>query len=95
MCRYSDANYRTHFVCLGCKWHAKDDRSGTPPLCPTCRNEMVDMGRDFKAPRKEASNQWTKLRILVAQGVRFDSCGCDGPGPRPKTLGEARNPLLR
>lgn len=89
MCRYSDHNYRTHFACLACKHTAKFPRSAAP-RCPTCRQMMVDLGHDFAAPRKEAADQWEKIRILVSAGLRFDSCGCDGPGPRPHTLGEAR-----
>lgn len=92
MCRYSDPHYRTSFVCLPCRHVAQYDTFHDGPVhpCPLCRVPMVNMGRDFKAPRKSADPQWEKLRILVASGVRFDSCGCDGPGPRPRTLGDAR-----
>jgi len=55
---------------------------------------MLDLGRDFAAPRKKADAQWRKLEILVAAGLRFDSCGCAGPGARPRTLGEARHPIM-
>ena len=49
---------------------------------------MVDVGLDFKAPRRADRKQWEKARQLVVAGVRFHSCGCNGPGPRPATLRE-------
>ena len=55
---------------------------------------MTEMGRDFSAPRRDATRQWRKLEILVAAGLFFDSCGCAGPGPRARTLGEARHPIM-
>ena len=104
MCRYSDTNYRTHFVCMACRHAAKFPRRlETAPRCPSCQAPMLDLGRDFAAPRKNSNAQWRKLEILVAAGVRsgaaersplFDSCGCAGPGPRPRTLGEARHPIM-
>ena len=94
MCRYSDHDYRTHFVCLVDRHAAKYPR-GTAPRCPTCAQPLLDLGRDFQAPRRNAFRQWEKLRLLVARGERFESCGCSGPGPRARTLGEARHPLLR
>lgn len=93
MCRYSDHSYRTHFACLPCHHAVKSDRGGEP-LCPNCRRVMTEMGRDFAAPRKASAAQWRKLEILIAEGVRFDSCGCSGPGPRPATLGEAKHPIM-
>ena len=93
MCRYSDHDYRTHYACLACRHAAKFGRS-VKPRCPTCQVEMVDLGRDFAAPRRLDSAQWRKITLLVAAGVRFDSCGCDGPGPRPRSLGEARHPIM-
>jgi len=92
MCRYSDQIYKTSWVCLKHRHVAQYVRSSAneKPLCPTCRQVMIDMGRDFAAPRKESDNQWRKLELLVAAGVRFDSCGCSGPGPRPHTLAQAK-----
>jgi hypothetical protein len=55
---------------------------------------MIDLGRDFAAPRQNAVRQWRKLEILVAAGWRFESCGCRGPGLRPQTLGQARHPIM-
>lgn len=54
---------------------------------------MVDLGRDFHAPRRADDRQWRKVALLVGAGVTFDSCGCTGPGPRPRTLADARSQL--
>jgi hypothetical protein len=94
MCRYSDTEYKSHYVCVKHRFTAKHPRDHQEHLCPTCRVPMVNAGRDFKAPRKEATNQWKKLEILFEQGIAFESCGCTGPGPRPATLAQAKNPLL-
>lgn len=31
--------------------------------------------------------------MLFAAGITFDSCGCNGPGPRPRTLADAKSQL--
>lgn len=96
MCRYSDNDYGTHMVCLPCRWHQKAARvAPDPQRCPNCRRQLLPLGRDFKPPRRAAESQWRKVELLVASGVRFDSCGCDGPGPRPATLASAKALLAR
>lgn len=60
------------------------------PDCPRCGDLMVDLGRDFHAPRRRNVGQWRKVELLVARNVRFDSCGCTGPGARPRTLADAK-----
>lgn len=101
MCRYSDAGYKTSWVCLNDRHVARYQPNmvsqGAPPeewlsatpRCPFCREEMIDFGHDFKAPRKR-NNQWRKLKILHDKGIHFNSCGCSGPGWRPATLGAAK-----
>lgn len=63
------------------------------PRCPHCGGEMLDMGRDFHAPKQSKDWEWHKLEILTdgwkISGV-FDSCGCCGPGARPRTFAEAK-----
>jgi hypothetical protein len=51
---------------------------------------MIDLGRDFKAPRRADKNQWRKVELLAKNGITFESCGCTGPGYRPRTLAEAK-----
>ena len=92
MCRYSDHQYPEHFVCVSCRVSCKGefDQPGAERRCPHCAVPMIAMGLDFKAPRKDATLQWRKLALLVADGVRFSSCGCGGPGPRPRTFAAAK-----
>lgn len=51
---------------------------------------LVNLGHDARIPRKWNRNQWRKLELLFLRGVKFHSCGCAGPGYRPKTLAEAK-----
>ena len=58
--------------------------------CPNCGSGMKPMGHDFQAPRRQNKAQWRKIRLLWEAGIRFNSCGCTGPGERPQTLSEAK-----
>lgn len=89
MCRYLQHEAKTHWACLPCRWTSKH-HPFRHPSCPLCRTEMVNLGRDFKAPRADDIRQWRKVEALWARGIRFDSCGCNGPGPRPATLAQMR-----
>lgn len=92
MCRYAVHPARTHWACLPCRYTSKyncGDCTDPVPSCPLCRAKMINLGRDFTAPRRRNDNQWRKIELCVAAGLTFDSCGC-GPGPRPRTLAEAK-----
>jgi Ser/Thr protein kinase RdoA (MazF antagonist) len=94
MCRYAIHNYPEHYACFDCRVAVKgafDQSSETQRRCGRCGGTMTAMGRDFAAPRRLAKNQWRKLEILVGEGVNFASCGCQGPGWRPRTLAEAKS----
>lgn len=62
--------------------------------CPQCGSAMVDLGLDFKAPRKEKVQEWEIVRGLYKSGKSFHSCGCNGIGFIPKKKDEYRNYLL-
>jgi hypothetical protein len=49
---------------------------------------MVDMGLDFKAPRKDDREAWQILEILHEHGFQFQGCGCDVGFTPPLTLRE-------
>ncbi|MCL4683107.1 MAG: hypothetical protein KJZ92_17800 [Rhodocyclaceae bacterium] len=49
---------------------------------------MTNMGLDFHRPRKSDDREWRKIEALVARGVHFSSCGCSGPGFRPRRLAD-------
>lgn len=92
MCRYStirswSGRYKDHYACLSCKQTFKSD---IPRPCNSCGKNMVSMGLDFKPPRKTNDTQWQKIRILYEKGLTFHTCGCTGPGYRPKSVGEAK-----
>lgn len=92
MCRYGFTEYKTHWACLPCRRTFKHYTSDLE-RCPSCREAMVDMGLDFQAPRRRAESQWRKLEMLVDAGIRFHSCGCSGPGYRPRTLSDAKTEM--
>lgn len=89
MCRYSMfSEGKTHWVCVSDRRSFKAIWQAT---CPDCRQPMFDVGRDFHVPRRADVRQWRKVGLLVERGLLFHSCGCSGPGPRPRTLGDARS----
>jgi hypothetical protein len=45
---------------------------------------MHDMGLDFRSPPSDAIEEWSVLEQLYVHGIRFHSCGCNGPGYRPR-----------
>lgn len=53
--------------------------------CPECHEAMVDMGRDFKAPRQSDEKAWRILAGMYRVGHAFHTCGCDGPGFIPQS----------
>lgn len=57
-------------------------------VCPDCKQPMIDMGLDFKAPKKTDANAWEILKALVDHGFTFHSCGCYVGFTPPKTLRE-------
>jgi hypothetical protein len=97
MCRYTRHPVKTHWGCPPCRYTDKRTWRGyrpeDTPACPRCDAPMLDLGRDFKAPRRADRRQWRKVEVLAGAGITFDSCGCSGPGPRPRTLADARSQL--
>jgi hypothetical protein len=57
-------------------------------VCPDCKQPMVDMGLDFKAPPKSDIQQWEIMRALHEHGFTFHGCGCFVGFKPPKTLRE-------
>ncbi len=102
MCRYAMYGpYKEKWACFSCRKSFKQTsrwESARPihPVkdserlvrCPHCGERMHNMGLDFKAPSQTDGEQWQKVAMLFANGYKFSSCGCDGPGPRPARLKE-------
>jgi DNA-directed RNA polymerase subunit RPC12/RpoP len=95
MCRYAFHEYRDHYACFDCRKTFKYDAVRDDPKCPQCAKTMVSMGLDFKTPRQNDDRQWRKVKILTQHGYKFGSCGCSGPGERPKRLSEVKEFLQR
>lgn len=103
MCRYQNHGwpYRMPYACFNCRISLKEDlmyfgdteTQESSVRCPNCGQGMKPMGHDFQAPRKQNKAQWRKVRLLYEAGITFNSCGCQGPGYRPKTLSEAKNTI--
>ncbi len=90
--------YKMPYVCFNCRISLKKDlvyfgdteTRESSVSCPNCDRGMIPMGHDFQAPRRQNKAQWRKVRLLAEAGIKFYSCGCDGPGYRPRTLSEAK-----
>jgi len=53
------------------------------------------MGLDFAAPKRRDAKAWQLLEKLFVVGITFHSCGCGGPGYRPRKARERREFLER
>jgi DNA-directed RNA polymerase subunit RPC12/RpoP len=92
MCRYAFKTYKPHYACFQCRKAFKRrlqqdvDPNGEekPARCPECNLFMADMGLDFKAPAKQKIKEWKIIESLWTIGITFHSCGCGGPGYRPR-----------
>jgi hypothetical protein len=94
MCRYS-AGQNSHYVCLDCRSAFK--RSPYPERehpCPRCGRAMVNAGFDLAMPRRRDDAGWRALAVVLRSGLTFHSCGCSGPGFRPRTWAEVRERQL-
>lgn len=92
MCRNSMNPYKTSYVCVPCRHVAQFHYTyGTDPYrCPHCRDSLTFAGSDFHAPRKRDDNGWSAVASVLASGKNYHSCGCTGPGYRPRTKAQVR-----
>ena len=92
MCRYAFANYKPHYACFACRRafrrrHLSDvnpDGPAQPATCPECGGPVASMGLDFAPPPRRDQRAWAVLAGLWELGITFHSCGCGGPGYRPR-----------
>ena len=62
--------YLAH-VCFDCrKSFKRTPRPGTA-ACPDCGEPVIEMGRNFKAPKKTDLKSWDRTKALWLQGERF------------------------
>lgn len=52
--------------------------------CPQCRQDMHNIGRDFRAPAQHKIKEWEIIRSIYRTGHAFQTCGCNGPGFIPR-----------
>lgn len=92
MCRYAFANYKPRYACFACrkafrrrhKNEVDPTSAEQPARCPDCGLLMADMGLDFRPPSKSDRKGWATAEALWDVGETFHSCGCSGPGYRPR-----------
>ena len=94
MCRYAMTNYKKHYACFACRKQFRRrlrseqphlaNKPDAPARCPQCRLLMADMGLDFKPPPTTDEKAWELVGKLYEVGLTFHSCGCGGPGYRPR-----------
>lgn len=53
--------------------------------CPSCGARMIDVGMDFKVPKLQDTRAWRAAEILLNAGIRYQGCGCDAGGWKPRT----------
>ncbi|TDQ01040.1 hypothetical protein [Labedaea rhizosphaerae] len=91
MCRYGMSHYKMHYVCLPCRVSAKYEWLPTREhRCPRCGAPMITAGFDFAAPPKRDESGWRALEATLNAGIKFLTCGCSGPGYRPRTSAQVR-----
>jgi len=98
MCRYAFTEYKPHLACFRCRKSFKrrllKDIDPAGPMraarCPDCGGDVADMGLDFKPPPRHRLQEWSLLESLYTIGLTFHSCGCSGPGFRPRARSELR-----
>jgi hypothetical protein len=90
VCRYG-TTYKHHYVCLACRSSVKHEWvPEREHRCPRCRAVLVDAGYDLAVPPRRDESAWTALTATLRAGITFHSCGCGGPGFRPRTSAQVR-----
>jgi hypothetical protein len=92
MCRYAAHAYKRHYACFACrkafkrrnKLDVDSSLDEHPARCPQCGLLMANMGLDFAPPKMSDAKGWTAAAALFEVGETFHSCGCSGPGYRPR-----------
>src|SRR5688572_13108035 len=83
------ASYLVQYACFSCCKSFKRSAKGDCVVCPHCGGEAKEMGRNFRAPKRNDVEQWEKVRILFDGGVRFWGEQSGNFGPFPETPAEA------
>ena len=99
--------YAMSFACFTCKTahkrHFENSPSEYPRFikCPICKECAINVGRNFKAPKKSDTSQWKKVKYLVENGFVFQHIyeeqenGSLNKVEYPKTLNDAKEFVLK
>jgi hypothetical protein len=99
MCRYAiHDDYKAHYACFACRKAFKRRNKADvnpagperPARCPQCGLLMANLGLDFQPPPRTAEKEWAVVASLWTVGITFHSCGCGGPGYRPRNSKDYR-----
>ncbi len=92
------------FACLHCRKSFKREFNPTsegPKVlqCPECGGSAHNLGRHFKAPKKDDLKQWQKVTFLVEHGFRFQKIRIPEHSnqtvPYPDTLEAAKEFVIK
>jgi len=95
--------YAMSFACFGCQKSFKRHYD-LPPCdypdqmtCPECGESSVNLGRNFKAPKKSDCSQWAKVKFLVDHGFVFQKIRINESEtvPYPESLSEAKEFVVK
>ena len=83
-------DYLSHFACFDCCKSFKQSplESDRAHICPDCAQELHDVGRNFRPPKKAATEQWEVARKLYKAGFRFIGGGWHTDPDLPTKLRE-------
>jgi hypothetical protein len=97
--------YAMSFVCFECKTSTMRYYNVSPAEypkssdCPVCGNVTINLGRNFKPPKKSDSAQWKKVKFLVDNGFVFQKIRVERNSmhsiPYPETLSEAKEFVVK
>ena len=97
--------YAMSFACFQCRTAHKRHIDATPSdyprsmECPVCKEPAINLGRNFKAPKKSELAQWKKIKFLVDHGFIFQKIRLEKNSyesvPYPKTLTEAKEFVVK
>ena len=92
--------YAMSFACFKCQKSFKRQYDAIPKdypkelPCPECKGSAINLGRNFKPPKKADNKQWVKVKYLVDHGFMFQKIRTGVHShdtvPYPSTLKEAK-----
>ncbi|MDT0628495.1 hypothetical protein [Alteromonas sp. W364] len=98
-------DYAMAFACFTCKTSIMRHFDASPcdypraAKCPVCNSKTINLGRNFKPPKKSDTAQWKKVKYLVEHGFIFQKIRVEPSTldsiPYPDTLAEAKEFVVK